>query len=265
MLGKWHLGHQRPHDPLSHGFDEWLGLPFSNGNFDAAQTERPSSPMSHSGILESRSSLQIFLLVLSDMGCTDAPLGTTNPDLPETPSAYTCPAAQPPPKRKQPKPAAVLGTSEKSLIVGSSFPMDVAPSFRNTVDSAQSDVGSPFSGTLSAVVTAVAWGDGCLRSLGGAVAAVLVHGPYHGIRKWAAASRGQSNAAAAAAAAASADEVSAPSQSLGDAGGAHPRSPGTGTGSSGQAAWGRTAAMATAAPMSYTRNKVKSHSSLLIP
>mmetsp|Transcript_52988 Transcript_52988/g.67924 ORF Transcript_52988/g.67924 Transcript_52988/m.67924 type:complete len:259 (+) Transcript_52988:71-847(+) len=30
VLGKWHLGHVRPHDPLSHGFDEWLGIPFSN-------------------------------------------------------------------------------------------------------------------------------------------------------------------------------------------------------------------------------------------
>jgi arylsulfatase A-like enzyme len=29
-LGKWHLGHQPPHEPLSHGFDEWIGLPFSN-------------------------------------------------------------------------------------------------------------------------------------------------------------------------------------------------------------------------------------------
>jgi len=29
ILGKWHLGHHRPHDPISHGFQEWLGLPFS--------------------------------------------------------------------------------------------------------------------------------------------------------------------------------------------------------------------------------------------
>jgi arylsulfatase A-like enzyme len=28
LLGGWHLGHAPPHDPLSHGFDEWLGLPF---------------------------------------------------------------------------------------------------------------------------------------------------------------------------------------------------------------------------------------------
>lgn len=30
ILGKWHLGHHQPHDPLSHGFDEWMGLPLSN-------------------------------------------------------------------------------------------------------------------------------------------------------------------------------------------------------------------------------------------
>ena len=27
LLGSWHLGHVAPHDPLSHSFDEWLGLP----------------------------------------------------------------------------------------------------------------------------------------------------------------------------------------------------------------------------------------------
>lgn len=58
-LGKWHLGHHAPHDPLSHGFHEWLGLPFSN-----------------------------------DMGCTDAPLGATSAEVPDTPSAFTCPPLQ---------------------------------------------------------------------------------------------------------------------------------------------------------------------------
>lgn len=37
-VGKWHLGHLRPHLPLQHGFDEYLGLPYSNDmwpvNFD---------------------------------------------------------------------------------------------------------------------------------------------------------------------------------------------------------------------------------------
>ncbi len=30
VFGKWHLGHLEPHLPLQHGFDEYLGLPYSN-------------------------------------------------------------------------------------------------------------------------------------------------------------------------------------------------------------------------------------------
>ena len=30
MFGKWHLGHQPPFLPTQHGFDEYLGLPYSN-------------------------------------------------------------------------------------------------------------------------------------------------------------------------------------------------------------------------------------------
>ena len=30
IFGKWHLGHQRKFLPLQHGFDEYLGLPYSN-------------------------------------------------------------------------------------------------------------------------------------------------------------------------------------------------------------------------------------------
>ncbi len=30
MAGKWHLGHQPPFLPVRHGFDEYLGLPYSN-------------------------------------------------------------------------------------------------------------------------------------------------------------------------------------------------------------------------------------------
>jgi arylsulfatase A len=30
IYGKWHLGHQAPFLPLRHGFDEYLGLPYSN-------------------------------------------------------------------------------------------------------------------------------------------------------------------------------------------------------------------------------------------
>ncbi|MBI5690134.1 MAG: sulfatase-like hydrolase/transferase [Verrucomicrobia bacterium] len=32
MFGKWHLGHHRPYLPTRRGFDEWLGLPYSNDN-----------------------------------------------------------------------------------------------------------------------------------------------------------------------------------------------------------------------------------------
>jgi arylsulfatase A-like enzyme len=30
IFGKWHLGHQKPFLPIHHGFDEYLGLPYSN-------------------------------------------------------------------------------------------------------------------------------------------------------------------------------------------------------------------------------------------
>ncbi|HET7219439.1 MAG TPA: sulfatase [Vicinamibacterales bacterium] len=30
IFGKWHLGHEKPFLPLHHGFDEYLGLPYSN-------------------------------------------------------------------------------------------------------------------------------------------------------------------------------------------------------------------------------------------
>ncbi|HRN55872.1 MAG TPA: sulfatase-like hydrolase/transferase, partial [Agriterribacter sp.] len=30
MVGKWHLGQKEPFFPLQQGFDEWLGLPYSN-------------------------------------------------------------------------------------------------------------------------------------------------------------------------------------------------------------------------------------------
>jgi arylsulfatase len=32
ILGKWHLGHRPPFSPLKHGFDEFLGIPYSNDN-----------------------------------------------------------------------------------------------------------------------------------------------------------------------------------------------------------------------------------------
>jgi len=49
MVGKWHLGHQKPFLPLQHGFDDYLGLPYSNDmwpvDFDGIPiTEKSSKP-----------------------------------------------------------------------------------------------------------------------------------------------------------------------------------------------------------------------------
>jgi arylsulfatase len=30
IVGKWHLGHLPPYQPMKHGFDRWFGLPYSN-------------------------------------------------------------------------------------------------------------------------------------------------------------------------------------------------------------------------------------------
>lgn len=30
MMGKWHLGHEEPYLPLNYGFDEYIGIPYSN-------------------------------------------------------------------------------------------------------------------------------------------------------------------------------------------------------------------------------------------
>jgi len=47
MAGKWHLGHQKPFLPLQHGFDEYLGLPYSNDmwpvDFDGTPVTKNSS------------------------------------------------------------------------------------------------------------------------------------------------------------------------------------------------------------------------------
>ncbi len=49
MAGKWHLGHQKKFLPLQHGFDEYLGLPYSNDmwpvDFDGTPiTDKSSKP-----------------------------------------------------------------------------------------------------------------------------------------------------------------------------------------------------------------------------
>lgn len=47
-IGKWHLGHHREFLPLQQGFDEYLGLPYSNDmwpvNFDGTPATRENNP-----------------------------------------------------------------------------------------------------------------------------------------------------------------------------------------------------------------------------
>jgi arylsulfatase A len=43
MVGKWHLGHLPEFNPTRHGFDEWLGLPYSNDMWPG----HPDTPRSY--------------------------------------------------------------------------------------------------------------------------------------------------------------------------------------------------------------------------
>jgi len=43
MAGKWHLGHHPPFLPMRHGFDEYLGLPYSNDMWPAHPEARPGA------------------------------------------------------------------------------------------------------------------------------------------------------------------------------------------------------------------------------
>lgn len=47
IYGKWHLGHREPFLPTRRGFDEWLGIPYSNDNGPLHPTTRgiPSLPL----------------------------------------------------------------------------------------------------------------------------------------------------------------------------------------------------------------------------
>jgi arylsulfatase A-like enzyme len=44
VIGKWHLGHHRQFLPLQHGFDEYLGLPYSNDMWPNHPTAGPNYP-----------------------------------------------------------------------------------------------------------------------------------------------------------------------------------------------------------------------------
>lgn len=43
MAGKWHLGHHRPFLPTHHGFDEYIGLPYSNDMWPHHPEVRPGT------------------------------------------------------------------------------------------------------------------------------------------------------------------------------------------------------------------------------
>lgn len=44
IVGKWHLGHKQPYLPLQHGFDEYLGLPYSNDMWPVDFDGKPLPP-----------------------------------------------------------------------------------------------------------------------------------------------------------------------------------------------------------------------------
>jgi arylsulfatase A len=44
IVGKWHLGHEKPFLPLQHGFDEYLGLPYSNDMWPRHPTQKDFYP-----------------------------------------------------------------------------------------------------------------------------------------------------------------------------------------------------------------------------
>lgn len=46
MVGKWHLGSRKPYLPLHHGFDEYLGLPYSNDMWSVNYDGKPMTDTS---------------------------------------------------------------------------------------------------------------------------------------------------------------------------------------------------------------------------
>jgi arylsulfatase len=48
IFGKWHLGHHRPFLPLQHGFDEYLGLPYSNDMWPLGYDGQPPASVQKS-------------------------------------------------------------------------------------------------------------------------------------------------------------------------------------------------------------------------
>lgn len=50
MVGKWHLGDEEPYLPLQHGFDEYLGLPYSNDMWPVDYDGKPITDKSNNRI-----------------------------------------------------------------------------------------------------------------------------------------------------------------------------------------------------------------------
>ncbi len=44
MVGKWHLGSKPPYLPIHYGFDEYLGLPYSNDMWPVGYDGKPAQP-----------------------------------------------------------------------------------------------------------------------------------------------------------------------------------------------------------------------------
>ena len=47
IFGKWHLGHHKEFLPLQHGFDEYVGLPYSNDMWPVYYDGKPATPTQH--------------------------------------------------------------------------------------------------------------------------------------------------------------------------------------------------------------------------
>lgn len=45
LVGKWHLGHRHQHHPVSHGFDSYFGIPWSQYASVSPDSDRPGCPL----------------------------------------------------------------------------------------------------------------------------------------------------------------------------------------------------------------------------
>ncbi len=54
IFGKWHLGHHPKYLPNQHGFDEYLGLPYSNDMWPGTVAARANVPKTNGAIHDCR-------------------------------------------------------------------------------------------------------------------------------------------------------------------------------------------------------------------